>query len=43
MDGLVAALAANDDAVSRATVAAAMLDEAENPAYAGGVAVPLQR
>ncbi|MFC4070221.1 NAD(P)-dependent oxidoreductase [Actinoplanes subglobosus] len=29
--------------VSRATVAAAMLDEAENPAYAGGVAVPLQR
>ncbi|WP_436534805.1 NAD(P)-dependent oxidoreductase [Actinoplanes sp. HUAS TT8] len=26
--------------VSRATVAAAMLDEAENPAYAGGIALP---
>ncbi|WP_433796718.1 NAD(P)-dependent oxidoreductase [Actinoplanes sp. CA-252034] len=29
--------------VSRATVAAAMLDEAENPAHAGAVAVPLQQ
>jgi hypothetical protein len=29
--------------VSRATVAAAMLDEAESPGYAGGIAVPLQR
>ncbi|GAA2874173.1 flavin reductase [Actinoplanes cyaneus] len=29
--------------VSRATVAAAMLDEAEHPAYAGGVALPLPR
>jgi uncharacterized protein YbjT (DUF2867 family) len=29
--------------VSRATVAAAMLDEAERPGYAGAVAVPLQR
>lgn len=28
-------------AVSRATVAAAMLDEAESPAHAGGVALPL--
>lgn len=27
--------------VSRATVAAAMLDEAENPAFPGGIAVPL--
>lgn len=29
--------------VSRATVAAAMLDEAENPVFAGGIAVPLER
>jgi uncharacterized protein YbjT (DUF2867 family) len=29
--------------VSRATVAAAMLDEAENPAHPGAVAVPLER
>ncbi|GIM91778.1 NAD(P)-dependent oxidoreductase [Paractinoplanes toevensis] len=29
--------------VSRATVAAAMLDEAETPAHPGGVAVPLER
>ncbi|WP_033337721.1 NAD(P)-dependent oxidoreductase [Catenuloplanes japonicus] len=29
--------------VSRATVAAAMLDEAENHAHAGGVALPLER
>ena len=29
--------------VSRATVAAAMLDEAENPAYPGTVAIPLER
>ncbi|MFI1993495.1 NAD(P)-dependent oxidoreductase [Actinoplanes sp. NPDC020271] len=29
--------------VSRATVAAAMLDEAEDPAYAGRVALPLER
>jgi uncharacterized protein YbjT (DUF2867 family) len=29
--------------VSRATVAAAMLDEAESPRYAGRVAVPLER
>jgi uncharacterized protein len=29
--------------VSRATVAAAMLDEAENPAYPGAVAIPLER
>ncbi|WP_250034491.1 NAD(P)-dependent oxidoreductase [Paractinoplanes maris] len=29
--------------ISRATVAAAMLDEAENPAHAGAIAVPLPR
>jgi hypothetical protein len=29
--------------VSRATVAAAMLDEAENPARAGTIAIPLER
>jgi hypothetical protein len=29
--------------VSRATVAAAMLDEAENPTHTGGVALPLER
>jgi uncharacterized protein len=29
--------------VSRATVAAAMLDEAESPRYAGAVAIPLER
>ncbi|MCO8271038.1 SDR family oxidoreductase [Actinoplanes sp. TRM 88003] len=29
--------------VSRATVAAALLDEAENPAYAGSIALPLER
>ncbi|MEU4163090.1 NAD(P)H-binding protein [Actinoplanes sp. NPDC026670] len=29
--------------VTRATVAAAMLDEAENPAHRGGIALPLQR
>ncbi len=29
--------------VSRATVAAAMLDEAENPSYAGGIVLPLSR
>jgi len=29
--------------VSRATVAAAMLDEAENPTYRGTVAIPLER
>ncbi|BEL05395.1 NAD(P)H-binding protein [Actinoplanes sichuanensis] len=29
--------------VTRATVAAAMLDEAENPAHSGGIALPLQR
>ncbi|BCY08491.1 NAD(P)-dependent oxidoreductase [Actinoplanes sp. L3-i22] len=29
--------------VSRATVAAAMLDEAEQPGYAGGIALPLTR
>jgi len=29
--------------VSRATVAAAMLDEAENPGYAGLIAIPLER
>jgi uncharacterized protein len=29
--------------VSRATVAAAMLDEAENPRYLGAIAVPLER
>ncbi|HUN35475.1 MAG TPA: NAD(P)-binding oxidoreductase [Trebonia sp.] len=29
--------------VSRATVAAAMLDEAEDPRYAGTIAIPLQR
>jgi hypothetical protein len=29
--------------VSRATVAAAMLDEAESPRYAGAIAVPLER
>jgi uncharacterized protein YbjT (DUF2867 family) len=29
--------------VTRATVAAAMLDEAENPAHPGGIALPLQR
>jgi len=29
--------------VSRATVAAAVLDEAEDPAYPGAVAVPLER
>lgn len=29
--------------VSRATVAAAMLDEAENPSFAGKVAIPLER
>jgi hypothetical protein len=28
---------------SRATVAAAMLDEAENPRYLGAIAVPLER
>ncbi len=29
--------------VSRATVATAMLDEAEDPAYPGAVAIPLER
>jgi uncharacterized protein len=29
--------------VSRATVAAAMLDEAESPRYAGAIAIPLER
>ncbi|MDP9794256.1 hypothetical protein J2S43_002768 [Catenuloplanes nepalensis] len=29
--------------ISRATVAAAILDEAENPAHAGRIAVPLRR
>jgi myo-inositol-1(or 4)-monophosphatase len=29
--------------VSRATVAAAMLDEAESPRYAGTIAIPLER
>ncbi|GAA2472165.1 NAD(P)-dependent oxidoreductase [Winogradskya humida] len=29
--------------VSRATVAAAMLDEAENPTYPGAIAIPLER
>jgi hypothetical protein len=29
--------------VSRATVAAAMLDEAESPRYAGMIAIPLER
>ncbi|GAB7045324.1 hypothetical protein [Catenuloplanes indicus] len=29
--------------ISRATVAAAMLDEAEHPAYPGRIAIPLER
>jgi uncharacterized protein len=29
--------------VSRATVAAAMLDEAESPRYQGAIAIPLER